>query len=153
MVVRFLDVKAVSRDRLALWEGWLAAEKRQRIDRLPEQNRLNSLCADGLVREMLGEYLGCVPEEVVFTYAETGKPLTAGACFSVSHSDTLVGRAWAGEWQSEVDFWQRWTCREAAIKCRGERLGAWKRDREEGLTFFPLAAPDGFVAALCEEKE
>lgn len=174
MEVRFLDVRTVPEQQLAVWESWLSPEKRQRIDRLPPRHRLASLCADGLTREMLAETLHCTPEEVAFTYTAAGKPLTEDAHFSVSHSGSVVacavsdvpvgidverirpvpprlGRA-LGEWQSEEDFWQLWTHREAALKCRGETLGAWKRSGEEGLTFSSLAAPEGYAAAMCEEK-
>lgn len=174
MEVRFLDVRTVPEQQLAVWESWLSLKKRQRIDRLSPRHRLASLCADGLAREMLAEMLHCAPEEVVFTYTATGKPLVEGGHFSVSHSGSVVacavsdvpigidverirpvpprlGRA-LGEWQSEADFWQLWTRREAALKCRGETLGAWKRSGEEKLTFSPLTAPEGYVAAVCEEK-
>ena len=174
MEVRFLDIRTVTAQQLAVWESWLSPEKRQRIDRLPEENRLQSLCADGLAREMLAAKLACAPAEITFTYTETGKPLTALAHFSVSHSGDLVvcavsnvsigidverirpvpprlGRA-MGKWQSEEDFYQRWTRREAALKCRGEGLAAWKQEREEGLTFSTIPAPEGYVAAVCEEK-
>lgn len=175
MNVRFLDVNTVAPDRLSLWESWLAAEKRQRIDRLPEKKRLQSLCADGLAREMLAQKLGLAPEAIVFTENENGKPLTDGAFFSVSHSGNIVGcavwdrevgldmerirpvptrlgRALKGKWQTEEEFWLLWTRREAALKCRGGVLGQWRQEREEEYTFTHPIAPEGYVATICEKK-
>jgi 4'-phosphopantetheinyl transferase len=175
MDVRFLDVTTVSSDRLSLWESWLATEKRRRIDRLPEEKRLLSLCADGLVREMLAEVLHLAPQEIAFTYTENGKPLTEGAFFSVSHSGDVVacavsdrevgldverirpvptrlGRKLEGQWQTESDFWQLWTRREAAIKCRGGVWGQWRREATENFVFTHPAAPEGYVATVCEKK-
>jgi 4'-phosphopantetheinyl transferase len=175
MIVRFLDVTTVSPDRLSLWESWLAAEKRQRIDHLPEKSRQLSLCADGLAREMLAQKLNLAPEAISFTYTANGKPQTIGAFFSVSHSGCLVGcavsdaevgldmerirpvperlgRALKGKWQTEGDFWQLWTRREAAIKCRGGVLGEWKQEGEEGSIFTHPIAPEGYVATICEKK-
>ena len=174
MNVRFLDVNTVPPERLALWESWLAADKRQRMDRLPEKSRLQSLCGDGLAREMLAEVLSLAPQEIAFTYTENGKPLTDGAFFSVSHSGDVVacavsdrevgldlerirpvptrlGRALEG-WQTPEEFWRMWVCREAAIKCRGGTLARWRREDATDLVFSDPAAPEGYVAAICEKK-
>lgn len=176
MVVRFLDVNTVTPEELSLWESWLAAEKRQRIDRLPEKARLLSLCADGLAREMLAQKLGLAPQEIAFTYSENGKPQTCGAFFSVSHSGDIVGcavsdrevgldveriravprrlgRKLAGQWQTEDDFWQLWTRREAAIKCRGGVWGEWKREQDDVFFFTYPDVPEGYTATIAEKKE
>ena len=174
MDVRFLDVNTVPPEQLALWERWLAADKRRRLERLPEKARLLSLCGDGLAREMLARKLGIAPEELTFTYTASGKPLTQGAYFSISHSGTLVGcvvsdgevgldveyirdvpqrlgRALDG-WQTPEDFWHLWTRREAAIKCRGGTLGQWRREDGEGLSFACPVVPQGYAAAVCEKN-
>ena len=174
MEARFLNITTVSAERLARWESWLTPEKRQRIDRLPPKQRLLSVCGDGLAREMLSEMLGITPAAIVFTRSEKGKPLTEGAFFSISHSGSLVacavsdypvgldierirpvparlGRA-LQPWERTADFWQLWTRREAALKCRGDGLGAWRHSGEEGVTFSAITAPLGYVAAVCEEK-
>lgn len=175
MNVRFLQVDTVPQEQISLWESWLTPEKRQRLDRLPPQKRLLSLCGDGLSREMLGEALVVAPQSVIFTTNENGKPLTDGAYFNVSHSGTLVGcvvserevgldleeiravptrlgQTLQGQWETAEEFWQLWTQREAALKCCGEALGAWKRAAAFDLQCSDCAAPDGYVASICEKK-
>lgn len=173
MEVRFLEVTSVQPEHLALWESWLAPEKRQRIDRLPERNRLLSLCGDGLAREMLSEKLGIPPEEISFTFTVNGKPMTPGAHFSISHSGDMVGcavserevgldieqlrpvphrlgRALAGEWESREDFWRLWTGREAAIKCLGGKVWDWKRAEDADHVVHPELP--GYAVTVCEQK-
>ena len=175
MNVRFLPIDTVPQEQLSLWESWLSPEKRQRLHRLPPQKRLQSLCGDGLAREMLGEMLGIAPPSVTFTVGENGKPLTDGAFFSVSHSGALVscvvsdrevgldleevcpvptrlGQALQGQWATEEDFWRLWTQREAALKARGEALGAWKHADTDDLQCVDCPAPDGYVACICEKR-
>jgi 4'-phosphopantetheinyl transferase len=119
---------------------------------------------------MLGEVLHTAPERIVFTYTESGKPQTQGAFFSVSHSGDVVACAVSdrevgldveqlrpvpqrlAEAAAGEDFWQLWTRREAAIKCRGGTLGQWKREVEDGLFFTFPEVPEGYVAALCEKE-
>jgi len=173
MEVRFLEVASVQPERLALWESWLAPEKRQRLSRLPERGRLLSLCGDGLAREMLGEKLGKAAGSVKFSYTKNGKPLSEGAYFSVSHSGGTVvcvvaetpigvdveqirpvpphlGEALAGSWTTEEEFWKLWTTREAIIKCRGGRLWDWKTVREtQGRIIHPEYP--GYAVTICEE--
>ena len=175
MNVRFLNVNTVSPEELSLWESWLTADKRQRIDRLPADKRLLSLCGDALGRIMLGEVLHLAPEAVVITESESGKPLTAGAFFSISHSGDMVacavsdrevgldvecirpvptrlGRLLEDKWQTESEFWQLWTRREAALKCRGGAWSQWRREETEDFVFACPAAPDGYAASVCEKK-
>lgn len=173
MEVRFLDVTSVQPEQLALWESWLAPEKRQRLDRLPERSRLLSLCGDGLAREMLGEKLGIAQEELSFTYTANGKPLTQGAWFSVSHSGDVVGcvvsdrevgldieqirpvpsrlgRALADQWESREEFWRLWTKKEAAIKCLGGKVWDWKRGEAFGCVVHPELP--GYAVTVCERE-
>ncbi len=52
--------------------------------------------ARGLLREMLGERMGCAPSEITFEVAPGGKPRLAGGeeiAFSLSHSRGLVAIA------------------------------------------------------------
>ena len=175
MDIRYLQLNTVTQEQLSLWETWLTAEKRRRLDRLPPQKRLQSLCGDALAREMLGRMLGVEPQNVMFTVNENGKPLTDGAFFSVSHSGALVacavsdrevgldleqirpvpkrlGQTLQEQWETAEDFWHLWTRREAALKCRGDALGAWKHAPDDELLCVPYPAPEGYVAAVSERK-
>ena len=172
MEVRFLNIITVSAAQLTRWEQWLTPEKKQRIHDLPPRKRLQSVCGDGLARELLSQKLGIAPEDIVFTVADSGKPLTEGAFFSVSHSGDVVGCAVSDHpvgldlerirsvperlgralesWESPAEFWQLWTRREAALKCRGEVLGAWRHTGEAGLKFTHPVFP-GYIVSVCEE--
>lgn len=176
MEVRFLDVQTVSAEQLALWESWLAPEKRQRLERMDSQKRLQSLCADALARQILAQMLHVAPQEIAFTYTENGKPLVNGAYFSISHSGDLVGcavaeypvgldleqirtapqrlyRAMGMEGESDEAFFRRWTKREALLKCRGETIAQWRsEERQEGYAFTEPEVPAGYCACICEEK-
>lgn len=178
MEVRFLDCRTVSHAQLAQWEQWLAPEKQQRLARLPEKKRLQSLCGDGLAREMLSRLLGTAPQEVTFTYTDTGKPLVEGAYFNVSHSGDMVGcavsagpvgldierirpvsqrlrRALPQSTDSDEAFFRLWTKREALLKCCGESVARWRAEElsEDGYQFsYPFTAED-YVAAICEKRE
>ena len=174
MNVQFLNVNTVTPDELALWESWLTEEKRQRLSCLPEKKRKLSLCGDGLARQMLSEVLRLAPQDVPITESESGKPQTAGAFFSISHSGDFVGcvvsdrevgldmerirpvparlgRALDGKWQTAEEFWQLWTRREAALKCRGGTWREWRREETENFAFTHPAAPAGYVASICEK--
>ena len=176
MMIRFLDLKTVTDSQTSLWESWLAPGKRQRIDRLPQQKRLQSLCADALARQMLGEWLHIPPEDVFFTYDVNGKPGTRGAHFNVSHSADVVccavsevnvgvdieqirsaphrlQKAFGQEQQPNEAFFRLWTKREALAKCRGDSLGVLLRGAEEsaGYCFSYPEAPEGYICCVCEK--
>lgn len=175
MRVEFVQLSTVSPERLARWQNWLAADKRSRIARLPGDKRLQSLCGDGLAREMLGELLQIAPEKIEFTMTKKGKPLVDGAFFSISHSGDLVGcavdlrpvgldieqirpvpphlgRALQAEWQTPKEFWRAWAVREAAVKCRGDGLGTWRSVQiSDGRCLFPEVT-EGYAAAVFQEQ-
>ena len=171
-----MNLKTVTDAQLSLWESWLAPEKRQRIDRMPPQKRLQSLCADALAREMLSAALQITPEQVQISYDRNGKPVTNGACFSVSHSGDVVVCAVSqqpvgvdveeirtapnrlkkafGDASNEA-FFRLWTKREALAKCRGDSLGALLRGIEEeaGYRFAYPDAPQGYICCVCEKMK
>ena len=173
MEVRFLDLRQVSEQQLERWTQWLTAEERQRMAqcRAPKPH----ICAHGIAREMLAEKLGLAPEQVIFSYGEHGKPLVPGAYFNLSHSgdivlcvvsDVPVGvdverlRAVKPHLQERfgtddpATFFRCWTATEARIKCCGATAGHWKRFKQpiEGYAVAELAAPEGYVAAVCEKR-
>ena len=177
MEVRFLDWQAVSDEQLTLWEGWLSPEKRQRLEKLPPEKRLASLCGDALARQMLSQTLGIAPQNISFTYAKNGKPLMDGAYFSISHSGDLVGcvvserpvgldverirtaptrlrREMDCEGKSDAEFFRLWTKREALIKCCGKTVANWRSvaAQQENYTFSVPEVPEGYCACICQEK-
>ena len=177
MEVRFLELQTVSAEQLTLWENWLSPEKRQRLEKLPPEKRLQSLCGDALARQMLSQKLGIAPEKIDFSYTEKGKPLTDGACFSISHSGSLVGCAVSErpvgldleqvrtaptrlrreldcEGKSDAEFFHLWTKQEALLKCCGETVAHWRKavHQEENYTFSVPEVPEGYCVCVCEEK-
>ena len=177
MEVRFLDLRTVSTEQLTLWESWLSPEKRQRLEQLPPEKRLQSLFGDALARQMLSEMLGIAPQNISFTYAKNGKPLMDGAYFSISHSGDLVGCAVSErpvgldverirtaptrlrreldcEGKSDAEFFRLWTKREALIKCCGKTVAHWRSaaEQQESYVFSVPEVPAGYCACICEEK-
>jgi 4'-phosphopantetheinyl transferase len=74
----------------------LSADERQRAGRFHfERDRRRYTCARGVLRSLLGEYLGAKPETIAFSYGAHGKPALDGLpnstlMFNVSHSDELA---------------------------------------------------------------
>ena len=59
-----------------------------------ERDRERFIAARGLVRTILGRYLGVEPRDLRFSFGEHGKPALDGICntlrFNLSHSDNLL---------------------------------------------------------------
>ena len=93
MVYRCLDIRNYSSSAYMAAYHRLDDVKRARVERTRQRkDRIRTVAADELARQMLSEAMGCAPEAVHFTYAENGKPSVAGGGyeFSISHSDNLV---------------------------------------------------------------
>lgn len=78
---------------LSSYASVLAADERERADRFYfERDRRHFIAARGILRTLLGRYLGERPEGVQLCYGARGKPAVAGpgrscrARFNVSHS-------------------------------------------------------------------
>jgi 4'-phosphopantetheinyl transferase len=74
-------------------EGVLAADERDRARRLRlEQHRSRFIAARGLLRLLLGCYVGMAADELVFSYGAFGKPRLAAAtpAFNLAHSDAVA---------------------------------------------------------------
>jgi 4'-phosphopantetheinyl transferase len=82
--------------RLARIEGILSSDEEARAERLLDrQSRDRYIAGRGLLRTILGNYLGHPPAEIRFTYGEHGKPSLAGEpreglSFNLSHADDLM---------------------------------------------------------------
>jgi 4'-phosphopantetheinyl transferase len=61
------------------------------------RDRSRFVAARGLLRKLLGDYLGLDPQRIEFAYGEHGKPRLAhgqsALCFNVSHSNGVVALA------------------------------------------------------------
>jgi 4'-phosphopantetheinyl transferase len=71
----------------------LSTDERQRADRYRfDRDRLHFIAARGVLRDLVGRYVGCPPAGVSFSYGRYGKPGLVGAAgaarlaFNVSHS-------------------------------------------------------------------
>jgi 4'-phosphopantetheinyl transferase len=90
-----LDVEAACRERLA---GTLAADETLRAARFRRpRDRDRFVTGRGILRALLGRYLGMAPVAVTLAYGPAGKPFTPGSdvAFSVAHSDGLALLAFA----------------------------------------------------------
>jgi len=85
----------------------LCDEERERADRFrSREHGAHYAVARGTLRQLLGRYLGMLPEELVFSYGAHGKPDLAecyngsGLRFNLSHSHQLA--LFAVTWRREV---------------------------------------------------
>ncbi|MBI5665893.1 MAG: 4'-phosphopantetheinyl transferase superfamily protein [Nitrospirae bacterium] len=108
----FLDQPAQQLEALA---GTLTDDEAKKAGRFHFQSdRLRFITARGVLRIILGRYLGADPAAVRFIYGRNGKPSLAGEtesrlCFNVSHSRDLVLFAftYAGKIGVDVEFIDR----------------------------------------------
>ena len=87
------DVRAFSPDEYEAAIAMLDEVKRARVERMRQKkDKLRTVLADKLARDVLSRELKCAPEEVEFTYDENGKPFVKGNAlyFSLSHSEDIV---------------------------------------------------------------
>jgi len=104
----------------------LAADERQRAARFHHQkDREHFIVARGLLRTLLGRYLGLNPASLVFRYSAHGKPALAGALiedvrFNLSHSHGLALFAFARGRDLGIDL--EYVHREVATQQIAERF-------------------------------
>lgn len=81
-------------ERLATLLALLSEDEHKRAGRfVREQDRQRFIAARGYLRRLLSRYLQYLPEQLVFTYNEYGKPALAGASeltFNLAHSEGLA---------------------------------------------------------------
>ena len=88
---------------------WLSADERARAGRFVfARDRRRYIAARGVLRALLGRYLGLAPAAVGFRYGANGKPALApgqagGLDFNVSHSADVAVVAISGAGQVGVD--------------------------------------------------
>jgi 4'-phosphopantetheinyl transferase len=88
----------------------LSPDERERADRFYfERDTLRFLVCRGVLRTLLGWYLGIEPDQIRFIYSERGKPALAGGqassriCFNLSHSRQVAVYAFHRGWPVGVD--------------------------------------------------
>jgi 4'-phosphopantetheinyl transferase len=103
----FLDQPASSGQRLA---QTLAADEQLRAGRFrSERDRLHFSVGRGILRAILGRYLGLEPGQIRFQYSSLGKPAlseTVGegrVCFNLAHSHGLAVYAFTREREIGID--------------------------------------------------
>jgi 4'-phosphopantetheinyl transferase len=81
----------------AQFYGWLSGSETQKAGRLYfERDRNRYIVCHGLLREILGNYLGMEPGDIEFVYSKNNKPALSGKCdkkklrFSISHSEGMA---------------------------------------------------------------
>ena len=94
-------------DTESFW-SLLSADERERANRFyMERDRVRFVMFRGVLRILLGEYLGTDPGAITFTYAEKGKPSVdgAGIDFNVSHSHNMAAYAFdIGELGVDIEW-------------------------------------------------
>ena len=95
------------------FHGLLAADERERAERFHfKKDRDRFIAQRGILRIILGCYLGVEPESVQFTHGENGKPLIAdgqngeGLHFNLSHSENMAIYAFSDHREIGVDIEQ-----------------------------------------------
>ena len=107
-----IELEAIAQAK-SRWRQILSADELARADRFHfAGDRQNFTATRALLRMLLGQYLGCPPETVTFTYGEREKSVLyashsgAGLHFNVSHSGTKALLAFAHAREMGVDVEQ-----------------------------------------------
>ena len=93
-----------------VFRAFLSESELARVKRLRDSRSTNrSIVARGILRTLLGTFLECKPEQLVFSYGSHGKPELAGEfkhrlSFNISHSSGLAVFAIAKKYQVGVDI-------------------------------------------------
>jgi 4'-phosphopantetheinyl transferase len=94
--------------RLSEFSSLLACDELDRAQRFRfERDRIRYSTCRGLLRLLIGRYLGCTPAILSFRYSSLGKPYLNGAqtlSFNLSHSHEMVLYAFTSEGEVGVDI-------------------------------------------------
>ena len=89
----FTDIRTLCEADYTAAFNALAPEKRSRVDKIRQRkDKMRTVFADRLARELLSEALSCEANELDFVYGEYGKPLLKGDkyFFNISHCEDVV---------------------------------------------------------------
>lgn len=95
-----------------------------------ERDRQRFIVARGILRMLLGRYLNCRPDEVVFSYGPNGKPALSpetGLYFNVAHSEGLALYAFTRVGEVGID-----------VECMRD-LPEWEQIAESAFSSHELA--------------
>ena len=99
-----LDISQIEFDRLWLF---LSDDERSRADRFKrEYLRRNFVAARGNLRALLAQRLGCLAQEIQFSYGDRGKPYIQDSdiYFNLAHSQDLAIYAICGDREVGIDL-------------------------------------------------
>ncbi|MDP2178903.1 4'-phosphopantetheinyl transferase family protein [Methylicorpusculum sp.] len=100
-----------TQNKFEIFYGSLSTDERKRAESfVHERDRNRYIIARGILRELLGHYLGIAPEQVCFCYGANGKPHLAesladsGLAFNLSHAANSALYAFANQTQVGIDI-------------------------------------------------
>ncbi len=100
-----------TQNKFEVFYGTLSTDERKRAESfVHERDRNRYIIARGILRELLGHYLGMAPEQVCFSYGANGKPYLAdslagsGLAFNLSHAANSAVYAFANRTQVGIDI-------------------------------------------------
>ncbi|MDO8844052.1 4'-phosphopantetheinyl transferase superfamily protein [Methylicorpusculum sp.] len=100
-----------TQNKFEIFYGSLSTDERKRAESfVQERDRNRYIIARGILRELLGHYLGMAPEQVCFSYGANGKPYLAdslagsGLEFNLSHAANSAVYAFANRTQVGIDI-------------------------------------------------
>lgn len=100
-----------TQNKFEVFHGSLSTDERKRAENfVHERDRNRFIMARGILRELLGHYLGKAPEQVCFSYGLNGKPYLAessagsGLEFNLSHAADSAVYAFANRTQVGIDI-------------------------------------------------
>ena len=98
-------------NKLEVFYGSLSTDERKRAESfVHERDRNRYIIARGILRALLGHYLGMAPEQVCLAYGTNGKPHLAdslagsGLEFNLSHAANSAAYAFANRTQVGIDI-------------------------------------------------
>lgn len=110
--VHVWSVRLIStQNKFEVFYGTLSTDERKRAESfVHERDRNRYVIARGILRELLGHYLGMAPEQVFLSYGAYGKPhlgdslAGSGLQFNLSHAANLAVYAFANRTQVGIDI-------------------------------------------------
>jgi len=100
-----------TQNKFEVFYGTLSTDERKRAESfVHERDRNRYIIARGILRELLGHYLGMAPEQVCLSYGANGKPHLAdslagsGLAFNLSHAANSSVYAFANRTQVGIDI-------------------------------------------------